>query len=305
MRASDAVERPAASVPRAAATADTSARPRIGLSETVGKYRRKSRTAFGLIVGSAPVDVGQGKRVVAWERRAEWPLAGMAMAFLAAYSLQVLVVHPDTWARSTSSAVVWITWLAFAADYVVRVAIAKRPAVYASRHWVDLLIVALPVLRPLRVLRVIMLVRAINRKAAGALRGRVVVYGAITAAILIYCASLTVLDAERVHGNIKSFGDALWWSVVTMTTVGYGDKFPVTTQGRLVGVGLMITGVGLFGAVTASFATLLADQLRDEDAEEQATTQRELEGVREQLIRVERQLTTLQRTLTARDRPPE
>lgn len=287
------------------ATTASPTRPRIGLSETLGKYRRKSRTAFGLIVGSAPVDIGQGKRVIAWERRAEWPLAGMAVAFLAAYSLQVLVLHPVAWQRSTFSAVVWITWLAFAADYVVRVAIAKRPAVYASRHWLDLLIIALPVLRPLRVLRVIMLVRAINRKAAGALRGRVVVYGAITASILIYCASLTVLEAERAHGNIKSFGDALWWSVVTMTTVGYGDKFPISTQGRLVGVGLMVTGVGLFGAVTASFATLLADQLRDEDAEEQATTKRELEAVREQLTRVERQLTTLQRTLTARDRAPK
>lgn len=287
------------------ATTASPAPQRIRLSETLGKYRRKSRTAFGLIVGSAPVDIGQGKRVIAWERRAEWPLAGMAAAFLAAYSLQVLVLHPVAWQRSTFSAVVWITWLAFAADYVVRVSIAKRPAVYASRHWVDLLIIALPVLRPLRVLRVIMLVRALNRKAAGALRGRVVVYGAITASILIYCASLTVLEAERAHGNIKSFGDALWWSVVTMTTVGYGDKFPISTQGRLVGVGLMVTGVGLFGAVTASFATLLADQLRDEDAEEQATTKRELEAVRAQLTRVERQLTTLQRTLTARDRAPK
>lgn len=295
-----------ASPPSPKLAADTSdGGPPVTWSHTLRRYRRKSKTALGLIVGSAPVDVGQGKRVAAWERRAEWPLAGMALAFLLAYAVQVLARHPAPWLSTALNVVVWVTWLGFAADYIARVGLAKRPLVYASRHWVDLVIIALPVLRPLRVLRVIMLVRAINRKAAASFRGRVVVYGAVTAGLLLFCASLAVLQAERGQGNIKSFGDALWWSVVTMTTVGYGDKFPVTTEGRMVGVGLMVTGVGLFGAVTASFATWLVEQLRDEDAEEQATTQRELEGLREQLTRVERQMAGLQQALAARERPPK
>lgn len=74
--------------------------------------------------------------------------------------------------------------------------------------------------------------------------------------LVIFCAALTVLDAERGHGgNIQTFGDALWWAIVTMSTVGYGDKFPVTTEGRFVGVGLMLAGIALLGIVTASVAS--------------------------------------------------
>jgi voltage-gated potassium channel len=263
------------------------------------RYRRKSRTALRLLTGSAPADIGQGPRVARWERKAEWPLALAALIFLAAYAAQVLA-RPTGVARAVVAAAIWITWLAFAADYGFRVAMARRRLVYASRHWLDLLIIALPVLRPLRVLRVIMLVRMLNRKAASSLRGRVVVYGAFTAALLLFCAALAVLQAERGNpdANIKSFGDALWWSIVTMCTVGYGDRYPVTGEGRLVGVGLMITGVGLFGAVTASFATWLVDQLRTEEDAARAATQRDLEALKVQLDRIERSIAA------ARDREP-
>jgi voltage-gated potassium channel len=203
-----------------------------------------------------------------------------------------VLARPTGAAQLTVNAAIWVTWIAFALDYLIRVGLARRRMVYAARHWFDLLIIALPVLRPLRVLRVVMLVRMLNRKAASSMRGRVVVYGAFTAVLLLFCASLAVLQAERGHStaNIKSFGDALWWSVVTMCTVGYGDRYPVTGEGRLVGVGLMVTGVGLFGAVTASFATWLVDQLRDEEDAARAATQRDLEALKQQLDRIERSL---------------
>lgn len=287
------------SVPEAAKDSE----PSLDWTHTIARYRAKGRTALRLVTGSAPADAGQGPRVAAWESRAEWPLAGMAVVFLAAYAVQVLWRHPNHSFSAAINVVVIATWICFAGDYGVRVALARRPVVYASRYWVDLVIIGLPMLRPLRVLRVLMLVRALNRRAAASLRGRVVLYGAVTASLLLFCASLAVLQAERGQsaGNITTFGDALWWSIVTMTTVGYGDKFPVTGEGRLVGVGLMITGVGLFGAVTASFATWLVDQLRDEEAESEATMHRDLEQVRAQLDRMERRLATLQNSIAARD----
>lgn len=146
-------------------------------------------------------------------------------------------------------------------------------------------------LRPLRILRLLMLMRMLNRRLAETLRGRVVVYGAITAALLIFCASLAVLQAERHHhgANIESFADALWWSVVTICTVGYGDRFPVTLDGRCIGIALMISGVGLFGAVTASFAAWLVDQLREEEENKQ-TTLADLDRLRVQLDRIEARL---------------
>jgi voltage-gated potassium channel len=79
-----------------------------------------------------------------------------------------------------------------------------------------------------------------------------------------------VLDAERRNpeANISDFGDAMWWAVTTMTTVGYGDRYPTTGPGRLVAFGLMVAGIALLGTVTATLASWLVDQVsRIEDRE--------------------------------------
>jgi voltage-gated potassium channel len=79
--------------------------------------------------------------------------------------------------------------------------------------------------------------------------------------------SLAILDAEQdaPHANITTFGDALWWAATTVTTVGYGDRFPVTTQGRFIAVALMAVGIGLVGAVTAAVAAWMVRQVQIED----------------------------------------
>lgn len=78
--------------------------------------------------------------------------------------------------------------------------------------------------------------------------------------------SITVLDAEQdaKGANITTFGDALWWACTTVTTVGYGDRFPVTVQGRVVAVGLMLVGIAVVGAVTATIAAWLVSQVEQE-----------------------------------------
>ncbi len=93
---------------------------------------------------------------------------------------------------------------------------------YVERHVVDLVVVALPIFRPLRLLRLVLLLRVLNRRATESFRGKVAVYVCGSAVILIVCASLAVLDAERGHSgsNIHSFGTALWWAISTVTTVG-------------------------------------------------------------------------------------
>ncbi len=80
--------------------------------------------------------------------------------------------------------------------------------------------------------------------------------------------SVAMLDAEQnaPGANITSFGDALWWACSTVTTVGYGDRYPVTTEGRIIAVALMIVGISLLGAITASVATWMVSQVqRDRD----------------------------------------
>jgi voltage-gated potassium channel len=71
-----------------------------------------------------------------------------------------------------------------------------------------------------------------------------------------------MLDAERhnADANIRTYGDALWWALSTMTTVGYGDRYPTTVEGRLVAAGLMLCGVALLGVVTAALASWFVDR---------------------------------------------
>jgi len=134
----------------------------------------------------------------------------------------------------------------------------------------DVLIIALPLLRPLRLLRLASLLAVQNRHAASGLRGQVAVYVVGGSSLVAFCAALAVLDAERRNpdANISDFGDAMWWSVSTMTTVGYGDRYPTTGPGRLVAFALMVAGIALLGTVTATLASWVVDQVSREEERE-------------------------------------
>lgn len=206
----------------------------------------------------------------AWERRAEWPLAAVALIFLAAYTVEVLV-QPRGALLET---VVWASWLVFAADYVVRLSLASDRWRWFYRHLLDLLIVALPLLRPLRLVRLLILIQVLQRAAGSAIRGRVVLYTVFGAVLLVFVASLAVLDAERSAPGayITDFGEALWWSVTTITTVGYGDLTPITTTGRVIAVLLMIGGITLVGSITATLASWIVERVSDDRAADHAVT---------------------------------
>lgn len=214
-------------------------------------------------------------KVETWERRSEVPLILLALAFLVAYAWPVLNpnLHPDL--RGFLNAVSWTVWGAFAIDLVIRLALAEDRKRYAVSHWYDVALVALPLLRPLRLLRLLALVRILDRSAASNLAGRVLVYVSGAAALAVVLAAIAVLDAEReVDGaNITSFGDALWWACTTVTTVGYGDRFPMTTEGRVIAVVLMLVGIGLVGAVTAAVATWILGRVQREAAEAARATE--------------------------------
>jgi voltage-gated potassium channel len=237
------------------------------------------------------------KRAKGWLDQSEWPLAGIALLFLGGYAWPILQPSLAPVSKHVCSAVVLVTWIVFVFDYVVRVWLARDRRAYFLKHIPDLLIVALPALRPLRLLRLLALFRILNRKAAASLRGRAPLYVTISAGTLVLCAALAVLDAERYApgSNIRTFGNALWWAVVTVTTVGYGDHFPVTLQGRFVAGGLMIGGVALIGVVTASFAAWFIDRVRDDEEELQLATQRDLELIMQRLDVLNREMVALRK----------
>jgi voltage-gated potassium channel len=79
----------------------------------------------------------------------------------------------------------------------------------------------------------------------------------ILAFLILIFSSIAILQVENTaNGNIKTAEDAIWWAYTTITTVGYGDKYPVTSEGRLIAIFLMTFGVGMFGTMTAYISSL-------------------------------------------------
>lgn len=236
---------------------------------------------------------GQIDKLGLWEKRTEWPLAIVAVIFLVAYSLQVLA-RPEGAAERALSAVVAATWLAFAVDYVCRLLLSTNRFRWFYRHLVDLAIVALPMLRPLRLLRLVILVGVFQKVMGGLIRGKVIIYTVASATLLIYIASLAILEAERFHGDseIRSFGEALWWSMTTVTTVGYGDYAPVSPTGRVIAVLLMIGGISLIGVVTATLASWIVQRVAEEDAANQAATAAHMDLLRSEVAELKVMLAT-------------
>src|SRR5437879_6051746 len=113
---------------------------------------------------------------VTWERRTEWPLAVIAIMFLAAYAWPIIEPGLPHSIRQTCSIIVYAAWALFAVDYLVRLALAENKRRFIARHALDLASIALPVLRPLRLLRLVALVRVLNRRATSSLQGRVATY---------------------------------------------------------------------------------------------------------------------------------
>lgn len=241
---------------------------------------------------SSPETEGKRSR---WEAAGELPLAAATLAFLAAYALPILDQDLSSTENRLCQWVVWATWGILVADFVVRLAISKDRGRFIMSTPLELATIALPLLRPLRLLRLLTLLGAVNRHAGKTLRGRVGIYVAGSVTLVVFVASLAVLDAERdAGGNINDFGDALWWSMTTITTIGYGDLYPITGTGRFVAVGLMLAGIALLGIVTASVATWLIDRVADTDAEQGAATRRDLAVVRNELAEVKALLIDVQ-----------
>lgn len=179
--------------------------------------------------------------------------------------------------RRIVEVVSWVIWSAFAMDLLVRTALAENRLRYLATHPIDILTVVLPALRPLRVLRVFTAGQALIGRAGQFSFVHATRAISITAGLLVFIAALAVLDAERSspEANIDDFPDALWWAATTVTTVGYGDRYPVTGTGRVVAAALMLLGIALVGAITAAVAGWFVSQTqRAVVAEEHAIEQR-------------------------------
>lgn len=184
-------------------------------------------------------------------------LTALAVLFLIAFSIPAFVADLTDQARSAIEIIQWVCWLAFAIDLIFGLANSRDKKDYLLKHPLEIASVLLPFLRPLRLMRVISFGSLALQKIAMGKQFAITVKVAVTAVFVSYIAAVQITISERsVEGsNIKTFGDGLWWAVTTVTTVGYGDRFPTTTEGRILAVMLMLVGISLVGVITASVAS--------------------------------------------------
>jgi voltage-gated potassium channel len=181
----------------------------------------------------------------------------LAVLFLIVFSIPAFVIDLSDNAQRYIELVQWICWLAFAFDLFFGLLTSKSKKEYLLKHPLELMSVLLPFLRPLRLMRVISFGGLALQKIAMGKQFAITLKVALTAVFVSYIAAVQITISERdIEGsNIKTFSDGLWWAVTTVTTVGYGDRFPTTTEGRILAVMLMLVGISLVGVITASVAS--------------------------------------------------
>jgi voltage-gated potassium channel len=192
-----------------------------------------------------------------WAKNSPRFLQAMGLLFLGAYALPIIKPELAPAALLICRWVLIVVWFFFAVEYFVQLSLAKDKKKYFRSNLLDFAAVALPVLPLLRAVRALVAVTSSSRKTSSSL-GRDVTTSVIVLALATwFIAGLAVTDAERGYpgANIEGVGDGWWWALTTMSTVGYGDQYPVSTAGRIVGVALMIMGVALLGTITAMLAS--------------------------------------------------
>jgi voltage-gated potassium channel len=157
------------------------------------------------------------------------------------------------------------------------------------------------------------LVARTARFGRGRLDVQIAIQATTTAVLVLFVGAVGIFDVERdaPHGNIRTFGDAAWWAITTVTTVGYGDRYPVTNEGRLIAVGLMLTGIAVLGVITASIASWFVGNLHTlqlaetEQVSQQKRIEVALAEVVDRLARLEAHLGTDPSHSTDRPQPPK
>jgi voltage-gated potassium channel len=225
-----------------------------------------------------------------FERVTAWPMMGVVLASLALLIVPIFA-SLSVLERDALASLEWLLWLVFAAEFVTRWYIAMERSSFVKHNLIDLAVVVLPMIPALRALRLFRLVRVavvgarVIDQSDSIIKRSNTKYAMGVAALIVLLAAVMVwhVEHDNPQSSIHSITDALWWAVTTVTTVGYGDKYPQSPEGKAVAIGLMILGIAIFGLVSATLASYFIE----------SDTKDEYEDVREQLTRLEAKLDAL------------
>jgi voltage-gated potassium channel len=186
----------------------------------------------------------------------------LGFVYLATYSLDVLT-DPGVTLVQVLNFLSQSIYVTFALDLIIRLIFVRSNLrtpfgwlEFIRQNWIGLLALAAPMLRSLAILRVLIVLRGISPFISSRI-SKVGFYVGVALPLVVYTASISVLEAEQeaANANIQNLSDAIWWSLVTVTTVGFGDRYPVTPEGRTVGSFLIFVGIALFSTLTALIAS--------------------------------------------------
>ncbi|HXQ43739.1 MAG TPA: potassium channel family protein [Acidimicrobiales bacterium] len=263
------------------------------LEEKEHKDERRRQT----VAGTKPTG-GRHDLVDRIEAATKYPMALVGLAWLV-----VAVIVLTTESHGSASVVLvgtlFALWTVVLVEYLVRLVVTPDRRGYLRRRWVEPATVVVPPLQGWHVIgmeKMSLLLREAELRVESILKHHSLFRVLIAAAATLFLGAwLVLLFEENAPGsNIHDYPQALWWAIVTVTTVGYGDRFPVTDGGRTVAVVLMLVGIGLIGVLTATVASVFIKEHTDANKEEfkkgHADLGQQLAVISDRLADVERRL---------------
>lgn len=279
------------------------------------RYQRHN--ALMIHIGLAGVDDSENDRALRWGKRLEWPMLALAIWIILDWYLKAKGIAAPWFTIATD----WFIWLSFLAELLIMVTMVDDRKRYLRQNWMNVVIIlaGLPILwgvqlyyagilRSLRLLIMVGILLKISQDL------RMILSRHHLGTTLLVALLLLVISGFLISGLDPAFKgpmDGIWWAWVTMTTVGYGDLVPSTTEGRLFGMVLILAGIGLFSMLTASFSVFFIEREEKDMVDKADRNLERITQLEARLDRIEhhlqRAVTTLERleVLEAREREPQ
>jgi voltage-gated potassium channel len=243
------------------------------------------------------------------EHATRLPMCAVGVAWLV-LGIIALTNHGHGSASKALVASVFVLWVVLFVEYAVRLVVTPDRKGYLKRRWVEPVTVVLPPLQGWHLIgieKMTLIVYEARLRIEVILRHHSLFRVLIAATGTLFLGAWLVLlfEENAKNSNIHNYPDALWWAIVTVTTVGYGDRYPVTGGGRTVATVLMLVGIGLIGILTATVASVFikehTDANKDEFKAAHETLGQKLEVITDRLSDVERRLGATQADVDALD----